>query len=100
MEERGEIEVKGKGRMQTYFLQRNLKVTESEIMGLLVHNPADSVRKMTHSGRDCASQLTHYRAESKGLLNMCLLLGYQLHGEWVYIFLIRPKIPFFIGRTR
>ncbi|XP_039510812.1 guanylate cyclase soluble subunit beta-2-like [Pimephales promelas] len=65
MEERGEIEVKGKGRMQTYFLQRNLKVTESEIMGLLVHNPADSVRKMTHSGRDCASQLTHYRAESK-----------------------------------
>uniref|UniRef100_A0A8C1VV42 guanylate cyclase n=1 Tax=Cyprinus carpio TaxID=7962 RepID=A0A8C1VV42_CYPCA len=33
MEERGEIEVKGKGRMRTYFLQRNLKVTESEIMG-------------------------------------------------------------------
>ncbi|XP_073673513.1 guanylate cyclase soluble subunit beta-2-like [Garra rufa] len=51
MEERGEIEVKGKGRMRTYFLQRNLKVTESEIMGLLVRN-ADNERKMNHSTRD------------------------------------------------
>ncbi|XP_067306821.1 guanylate cyclase soluble subunit beta-2-like [Pseudorasbora parva] len=64
MEERGEIEVKGKGRMLTYFLQRNLKVTESEIMGLLVQN-TDSVKKMTHSGRDCASQLPHYRLALK-----------------------------------
>lgn len=82
MEERGEIEVKGKGRMKTYFLQSNLKVTESEIMGLLVHN-TDSVRKMTHSGRDCPSQLPHYKAALKGLLNICLLLGYQLHGKWI-----------------
>ncbi|XP_016412985.1 guanylate cyclase soluble subunit beta-2-like [Sinocyclocheilus rhinocerous] len=52
MEERGEIEIKGKGRMRTYFLQRNLKVTESEIMGLLVHD-ADSDRKLNHSTRDC-----------------------------------------------
>uniref|UniRef100_A0A673ILA1 guanylate cyclase n=1 Tax=Sinocyclocheilus rhinocerous TaxID=307959 RepID=A0A673ILA1_9TELE len=37
MEEHGEIEVKCKGRMRTYFLQRNIKVTESEIMGLLVY---------------------------------------------------------------
>ncbi|KAK2881537.1 hypothetical protein Q8A67_018805 [Cirrhinus molitorella] len=59
MEERGEIEVKGKGKMHTYFLQRNLKVTESEIMGLLVHN-TDSHRKMNHSTQDCASQLPHY----------------------------------------
>ncbi|KTG32929.1 hypothetical protein cypCar_00037822, partial [Cyprinus carpio] len=62
MEERGEIEVKGKGRMRTYFLQRNLKVTESEIMGLLVPN-ADSDRKMNHSTQ--ASQLLHYSPSLK-----------------------------------
>ncbi|KAL1780985.1 guanylate cyclase soluble subunit beta-2 isoform X3, partial [Sigmodon hispidus] len=32
--ERGEIEVKGKGKMTTYFLIRNLNATEEEIMGL------------------------------------------------------------------
>uniref|UniRef100_A0A8C2JCF4 guanylate cyclase n=1 Tax=Cyprinus carpio TaxID=7962 RepID=A0A8C2JCF4_CYPCA len=74
MEERGEIEVKGKGRMRTYFLQRNLKVTESEIMGLLVPN-ADSDRKMNHSTQ--ASQLLHYSPSLKGLLNVSLLFGYQ-----------------------
>uniref|UniRef100_A0AAA9TPG3 guanylate cyclase n=1 Tax=Bos taurus TaxID=9913 RepID=A0AAA9TPG3_BOVIN len=31
--ERGEIEVKGKGKMTTYFLIRNLKASEDEIMG-------------------------------------------------------------------
>uniref|UniRef100_H0XFH1 guanylate cyclase n=1 Tax=Otolemur garnettii TaxID=30611 RepID=H0XFH1_OTOGA len=31
--ERGEIEVKGKGKMTTYFLIQNLKATEDEIMG-------------------------------------------------------------------
>uniref|UniRef100_F7FK82 guanylate cyclase n=1 Tax=Monodelphis domestica TaxID=13616 RepID=F7FK82_MONDO len=31
--ERGEIEVKGKGKMTTYFLIQNLQVTEDEIMG-------------------------------------------------------------------
>ncbi|XP_043114731.1 guanylate cyclase soluble subunit beta-2-like isoform X2 [Puntigrus tetrazona] len=62
MEERGEIEVKGKGRMCTYFLQRNLKVTESEIMGLLVPN-VDSDRKMNHSTQ--ASKLLHYRPALK-----------------------------------
>ncbi|XP_019384057.1 PREDICTED: guanylate cyclase soluble subunit beta-2-like [Crocodylus porosus] len=31
--ERGEIEVKGKGKMNTYFLRRNLHATEDEIMG-------------------------------------------------------------------
>ncbi|XP_024781068.4 guanylate cyclase soluble subunit beta-2 [Pan paniscus] len=31
--ERGEIEVKGKGRMTTYFLIQNLNATEDEIMG-------------------------------------------------------------------
>ena len=31
--ERGEIEAKGKGKMTTYFLIRNLKASEDEIMG-------------------------------------------------------------------
>ncbi|KYO34367.1 hypothetical protein Y1Q_0007638 [Alligator mississippiensis] len=31
--ERGEIEVKGKGKMNTYFLRRNLHATKDEIMG-------------------------------------------------------------------
>lgn len=34
MQKRGEIEVKGKGRMTTYFLERNLGVSEQQIMGL------------------------------------------------------------------
>lgn len=33
MTERGEIEVKGKGKMYTYFLIRNKTATENEIMG-------------------------------------------------------------------
>lgn len=31
---RGEIEVKGKGRMTTYFLERNVVVSEQQIMGV------------------------------------------------------------------
>ncbi|XP_063060828.1 guanylate cyclase soluble subunit beta-2-like [Engraulis encrasicolus] len=31
--ERGEVDVKGKGVMRTYFLQRNLKASDSQIMG-------------------------------------------------------------------
>jgi guanylate cyclase soluble subunit beta len=31
--ERGEIEVKGKGKMTTYFLIQNLNATEDKIMG-------------------------------------------------------------------
>ncbi|XP_012411058.1 guanylate cyclase soluble subunit beta-2-like [Trichechus manatus latirostris] len=38
--ERGEIEAKGKGKMTTYFLIRNLKATEDEIMGR-PNNPLD-----------------------------------------------------------
>ncbi|XP_065097208.1 guanylate cyclase soluble subunit beta-2 [Paramisgurnus dabryanus] len=33
--ERGEIEVKGKGLMETYFLRKNLRMTDEEIMGLV-----------------------------------------------------------------
>lgn len=31
--ERGNIQVKGKGKMSTYFLKQNLSATEDEIMG-------------------------------------------------------------------
>lgn len=34
IQKRGEIEVKGKGRMITYFLERNIGVSEQLIMGL------------------------------------------------------------------
>lgn len=34
IQKRGEIEIKGKGRMTTYFLERNNGVTEQQIMGL------------------------------------------------------------------
>lgn len=34
IQKRGEIEVKGKGRMTTYFLERNTAVSEQQIMGL------------------------------------------------------------------
>ncbi|XP_042342886.1 guanylate cyclase soluble subunit beta-2-like [Plectropomus leopardus] len=34
IQRRGEIEVKGKGRMTTYFLERNIGVSERQIMGL------------------------------------------------------------------
>uniref|UniRef100_A0A3B4YEQ6 guanylate cyclase n=1 Tax=Seriola lalandi dorsalis TaxID=1841481 RepID=A0A3B4YEQ6_SERLL len=34
IQKRGEIEVKGKGRMITYFLERNFGVSEQQIMGL------------------------------------------------------------------
>ncbi|XP_043927980.1 guanylate cyclase soluble subunit beta-2-like [Protopterus annectens] len=38
--ERGEIEVKGKGKMLTYFLIQNLQVTEDEIMGRVTESLA------------------------------------------------------------
>ncbi|XP_036933391.1 guanylate cyclase soluble subunit beta-2-like isoform X2 [Acanthopagrus latus] len=34
IQKRGEIEVKGKGRMTTYFLERNVGVSEQQIMGV------------------------------------------------------------------
>ncbi|XP_042313661.1 guanylate cyclase soluble subunit beta-2-like [Sceloporus undulatus] len=40
--ERGEIEVKGKGKMTTYFLKRNLCATENEIMGQVEEISADT----------------------------------------------------------
>ncbi|XP_047450706.1 guanylate cyclase soluble subunit beta-2-like [Mugil cephalus] len=43
IQKRGEIEVKGKGRMTTYFLERNTAVSEQQIMGLR-DGPDDSQR--------------------------------------------------------
>ncbi|XP_067102758.1 guanylate cyclase soluble subunit beta-2-like [Osmerus mordax] len=34
LQERGEIEVKGKGKMTTYFLEKNLRVSELQLLGL------------------------------------------------------------------
>ncbi|XP_043926708.1 guanylate cyclase soluble subunit beta-2-like [Protopterus annectens] len=47
--ERGEIEVKGKGKMHTYFLIKNLTATENEIMGWPV--------KQSDSGRESVQSL-------------------------------------------
>nr|XP_033805870.1 guanylate cyclase soluble subunit beta-2-like [Geotrypetes seraphini] len=48
--ERGEIEVKGKGKMTTYFLIRNLHVTENEIMGKSENYPAQVNNINQHDG--------------------------------------------------
>ncbi|KAK1162487.1 guanylate cyclase soluble subunit beta-2-like [Acipenser oxyrinchus oxyrinchus] len=53
--DRGEIEVKGKGRMHTYFLAGNLNATDGEIMG-------HSVRE-SDSGRESAQSLHDSRMD-------------------------------------
>ncbi|MGH0146957.1 UNVERIFIED_CONTAM: hypothetical protein FKN15_051253 [Acipenser sinensis] len=49
--DRGEIEVKGKGKMHTYFLAGNLTATDGEIMGRPVRE-SDSGRESAHSLHD------------------------------------------------
>lgn len=55
MTERGEIEVKGKGKMHTYFLVRNKTACENEIMGRPI--------KDLDSGRESAQSFQEDRAE-------------------------------------
>ncbi|XP_068548234.1 guanylate cyclase soluble subunit beta-2-like isoform X2 [Anas acuta] len=56
MTERGEIEVKGKGKMHTYFLVRNKAATENEIMG----RPG----KDTDSGHESVQSFQEGRTET------------------------------------
>ncbi|XP_007258446.3 guanylate cyclase soluble subunit beta-2-like [Astyanax mexicanus] len=60
LEERGEIDVKGKGRMRTYFLVKNLRATESEIMGRWTRE-AGSGQASVQSNCDCSSELPAFR---------------------------------------
>ncbi|XP_064413007.1 guanylate cyclase soluble subunit beta-2 [Latimeria chalumnae] len=62
-EERGEIEVKGKGKMTTYFLIKNLHATEDEIMGRSVgllsqsnEENNDKVEKADHNVKNIENQ--------------------------------------------
>ncbi|XP_021251784.1 guanylate cyclase soluble subunit beta-2-like isoform X2 [Numida meleagris] len=56
MTERGEIEVKGKGKMHTYFLVRNKTACENEIMGRPI--------KDLDSGRESAQSFQEDRTET------------------------------------
>nr|XP_034965858.1 guanylate cyclase soluble subunit beta-2-like [Zootoca vivipara] len=50
MVERGEIQVKGKGKMTTHFLRKNLHATENEIMGRLKETSEDTLE--SHHGKN------------------------------------------------
>lgn len=75
LQERGEIDVKGKGRMSTYFLEGNLTSTEHEIMGRSVKE-ADSGRASVQSARDCSTEAALYRPGKQGS-PVCLPLNYS-----------------------
>ncbi|XP_053529784.1 guanylate cyclase soluble subunit beta-2-like [Ictalurus punctatus] len=60
IEERGEIEVKGKGRMQTYFLLKNLKATQNDIVGCQMRE-AGSGQESVESNEDCSTEPSSFR---------------------------------------
>ncbi|XP_066513238.1 guanylate cyclase soluble subunit beta-2-like isoform X1 [Hoplias malabaricus] len=60
MEERGEIEVKGKGRMRTYFLLKNLRALNAEILGHLVREAGSGQESVCSS--DCSDELPSFRS--------------------------------------
>ncbi|KAG2462035.1 GCYB2 cyclase, partial [Polypterus senegalus] len=103
---RGEIEVKGKGKMCTYFLARNLTVSDNEIMGWQVKEPEsgqESVQSLRDSNPFC-SEARHCKgkardSESYGSLHSNEKSGddaYQLTQETAEKAIARP----FTGGTR
>ncbi|XP_061482037.1 guanylate cyclase soluble subunit beta-2-like [Rhineura floridana] len=73
MVERGEIEVKGKGKMTTYFLRQNLCATEKEIMGraketsdALVSQDGKNVVMMKYVEELIAARDVEYREDAQG----------------------------------
>uniref|UniRef100_A0A8B9GKF2 guanylate cyclase n=1 Tax=Amazona collaria TaxID=241587 RepID=A0A8B9GKF2_9PSIT len=73
MTERGEIEVKGKGKMHTYFLIRNKAATENEIMGRPM--------KDLDSGRESAQSIQEGRPETIQVSFSVLLSATQTQPE-------------------
>uniref|UniRef100_A0A3Q0QVM3 guanylate cyclase n=1 Tax=Amphilophus citrinellus TaxID=61819 RepID=A0A3Q0QVM3_AMPCI len=58
IQKRGEIEVKGKGRMTTYFLERNTGVTEQQIMGLCDLEGTDGEETVRKRAVTCRIQIS------------------------------------------
>ncbi|KAM6459247.1 guanylate cyclase soluble subunit beta-2-like [Liasis olivaceus] len=80
--ERGAIEVKGKGKMTTYFLKQNLSATEDEIMGRVeetsrnVHsNVSLEIRSTEVRTNPQGKQLYFFVESGKGLATFDLLEG-------------------------
>ena len=76
LQERGEIEVKGKGKMTTYFLEKNLRVSELQLLGLA--EPEE--RSGRQSGRHSALSTTDGEGahHHPGVPGMCVCLSSYL----------------------
>ncbi|KAG7238728.1 hypothetical protein INR49_031244, partial [Caranx melampygus] len=69
IQKRGEIEVKGKGKMVTYFLERNLGVIEQQIMGLSGPEDRAGRRDSQTSQSDLHRPVAHRRCRD----DLCLI---------------------------